>query len=282
MLKTKIKRYVSLHRVVAMSALVALCLVSARYPVFAQAVTQGYSSEHSIQRGMLVRLKKDDTTKVEIVRQQDAEKVYGVVVESNDAPITLSSEGKKVFVATSGHFDVLVSTQNGNVKQGDYLTISAVDGVAMKASDKEPVIIGRSLGAFDGSKNSVGATKLKDSSGGEREVKMGRVQGDISVAKNPLLKAQEPNVPEALRKASETIAGKPVNAVRVYIAMFVFIMTTFLSTVLMYGGVKSAIISIGRNPLGKKEIIKGMIQIVIVGFTVFISGIFGVYLLLKL
>lgn len=282
MLKSKIKKHISIHRIVAVVALSILCVVSAKYPIFAQAVTQGYGSDQSLQRSILVRLKQNDTSKVEVVKQQDAEKVYGVVVQANDAPVTISSEGKKVFVATSGHYDVLVSSQNGDIKPGDFITISAIDGVGMKASDKEPVVVGRALAGFDGRSNKISSTNIKDSAGGSREVSIGRVQADFNVAKNPLLKAQEPNLPEALKRASEAIAGKSVNAVRVYVAMLVFVMTTFLSTVLMYGGVRSAIISIGRNPLGKKSIIKGMFQIIIVGFTVFISGIFGVYLLLKL
>ncbi len=108
------------------------------------------------------------------------------------------------------------------------------------------------------------------------------MQVDIGVAKNPLLKATEPNLPNALRKAAATIAGKPVDAVRVYISILVFGITTVVAGSLLYGGVRSALISIGRNPLSKKSIIRGMIQVVITGLMVFISGVFGVYLILRL
>jgi len=267
---------------VAVAALSLLCVVSMRFPLFAQAVTQGYGSDQTMQRGMLVQLKKGDTTKVEVVKQESADQMYGVVVNANDAPVTLSSDGKKVFVATAGHYDVLVNTQNGEVKAGDYIAVSAIDGIGMKAGDKEPVVVGRALSGFDGKSNAISSTQVKDSGGGTKTVNIGRVEADITVAKNPLLKSEAPNLPEVLRKASEAIAGKPVNATRVYIALFVFVIATLVSSSLMYGGVRSAIISIGRNPLGKKAIIKGMIQIIITGMTVFISGIFGVYLLLKL
>lgn len=266
----------------AVTALSLLCVISARYPIFAQAVTQGYGSEITLQRGMLVQLKKGDATKVEPVKQVTAEQMYGTVVNANDAPVTLSSDGKKVFVATAGHYDVLVSTQNGEVKAGDYVAVSAIDGIGMKAGSKEPVVIGRALSGFDGKSNQISTTQVKDSAGGTSSVSIGRVQADITVAKNPLFKSDEPNLPEFLRKASEAIAGKPVNPVKVYVAIFIFLVSTFIAGSLMYGGVRSAIISIGRNPLGKKAIVKGMIQIIITGLTVFISGIFGVYLLLKL
>ncbi len=282
MLKTKIRKLCTFQRLTAVAILSLLCVVSTRYPLLAQAVTQGYGSDQTMQRGMLVELKKGDSSKVEIVKQDSAEKMYGVVVDANDAPVTLSSDGKKVFVATAGHYDVLVSTQNGEIKPGDYVALSAIDGIGMKAGEKESIIIGRALAGFDGKGLTVSTAKIKDSEGAERSVSIGRVQADIAVSKNPLFKAQEPNLPEILRKVSESVANKPVNPARVYVAIVVFLISTIVSASLMYGGVRSAIISIGRNPLSKKSIVRGMFQVVLTGMTVFISGIFGVYLLLKI
>lgn len=256
--------------------------MSMHFPLLAQAVTQGYGSDQSLQRGMMVRLKEGDTTKVEAVKQESSDKTHGVVVDANDAPVTLSTDGQKVFVATAGQFDVLVSNQNGEVKAGDFIAVSAIDGIGMRAGDSEPVVVGRALSGFDGSTGAVSSNEVKDNTGGKKTVNIGRVRADITVAKNPNLKAQDANLPEFLKKASEAIAGKPVNTVRVYIALFVFVVTTIIAGTLMYGGVRSAIISIGRNPLGKKAIVRGMFQIIITGMIVFIIGVFGVYLLLKI
>lgn len=282
MLKTKIRKLYSFQRLSAFVGLVGLIVASMNYQILAQAVTQGFGSEQTLQRGMLVRLKENDATKVEAVKQESADKVYGVVVDSNDAPVTLSAEGKKVFIATNGHYEVLVSTQNGEVKAGDYLTISAIDGIGMKASDKEPIVAGRALADFDGKAGAISSAQVKKSDGSSQTINIGRVQADLSIARNPNLKGAEANLPEALRRAAEAIAGKPVNAVRVYVALFVFMVSTIVASVLLYGGVRSAIISIGRNPLGKKSIMRGMFQVVITGMTVFITGVFGVYLLLKI
>jgi hypothetical protein len=281
MLKTKIKKFCTFQRLSAIFVLSLLAVISTHYPLFAQALTEGYGSDQVTQRGMLIQLKKDDPSKVEAVKQDTGDKLFGVVVDANDAPVTLSSDGKKVFVATAGKYDVLVSTQNGPLKAGDYIAISAIDGIGMKAGSKEPIIIGRALGDFDGTLNKVGTSQVKSSDGKTKEVTIGRVRADVVVAGNPLLKAEEPNVPDALRKAAEAIAGKPVNAVRIYTGLFIFIISTIVASILMYGGVRSAIISIGRNPLGKKAIIRGMFQVIITGLIVFISGVFGVYLLLR-
>lgn len=282
MFKTKIRKLCTVQRIFAVSILALLSVVSVNYPIFAQAVTQGYGTDTVIQRGMLVQLKKDDPSKVEPVTQDTADKLFGVAVDANDAPVTLSAEGKKAFVATAGKYDVLVSTQNGNIKAGDYIAVSAIDGIGMKAGTKEPFIIGRALADFDGSINKIGASKVKANDGSEKEVLIGRVQSDVQVAGNPLLRPEKANVPEFLRKAAESIADKPVPTARIYVSVFVFIATTVVAGILMYGGVRSAIISIGRNPLGKKAIVRGMFQVIITGLIVFILGVFGVYLLLKI
>lgn len=283
MLNTKISPYFkNPSKLMAFFGLVTLVALSLVSPLGAQAVTKGYGSDQPLQRGMLVQLKKDDATKIEPVSQKDMEKLHGVVVDPNDAPVTLSADGSKVFVATAGQYEILVADQNGAIAAGDYVTVSALDGIGMKAGTVEPIVIGRALAAFDGKSNVISTTDVKDSAGATRSVAIGRVKVDVLVAKNPLLRGERANVPEFLRKASQAIAGKEVSTVRIYLSLVVFIVCTIIAGVLMYGGVRSAIISIGRNPLSKKAIIRGMIQVILVGLTIFITGIFGVYLLLKL
>ena len=280
MIKTKTK--LSWSKVGAVICLALLIILTAAGVLQAQTLTQGYGTDAPIQKGMIIRIKEGDTAKVQPLAPDQADKMHGVVVDSNDAAVTLSADGEKVFVATTGRYEVLVSDQAGEVKEGDYIAISALHGVGMKAGSKDPMVVGRALKAFDGRNNVVGATKIKDSSGGERDAKLGRVTADITVARNPLVKGENPNLPGFLREVSESIAGKPVGATRVYIGLVVLVLTTIVSGSLLYGGVRSGIISMGRNPLSKKLILRGMIQVIVTGLIIFILGLFGVYLLLKL
>lgn len=251
--------------------------------VFSQpAFSQGYEPDGKVQTGMIVRLKENDGNKVQALSSEQADQMHGVAVDPNDAPVTLStSEGEKVFVATAGRFDVLVSDQNGAVKNGDYITISTLRGIGMKAGASQPIIVGRALTNF--TKNTtVGSTTVKNSDNKEKKVTIGRVVVDISVSRNPIFEVEEPNVPDYLRRISETVAGKPVPATRVYAGVVIFLISTSISLSLLYGGVRSAIISIGRNPLSKKFIVRGMMKVIMAGLIIFLLGIFAVYLLLKL
>jgi hypothetical protein len=51
---------------------------------------------------------------------------------------------------------------------------------------------------------------------------------------------------------------------------------------MLYSGIRSGMIAVGRNPLSKKSIMRSLIETVIAGLIVFAVGIFAVYLLLKL
>lgn len=280
-MKTKIKQPIAFQRLLALAALLFLVFLTIFSPLSAQTVTQGYGSDEPLQKGMIIRLKANDSTKVEALDQENMDKAHGVVVDPNDAPVTLSSDGQKVFVANIGRYEVLVSDQNGPLVTGDFITISAVKGIGMKAGDEEPIVIGKATADFDGKTNVIGSTDIKV--GAEtRKVNIARIQVDLGISRNPLLKAKEPNMPEFLKKATESIAGKDVSPAKAYTSVVVFILSSIISASLMYSGIRSGIISIGRNPLSKKSIIRGMLQVIITGLIIFITGIFGVYLLLKL
>jgi hypothetical protein len=232
---------------------------------------------------MIVGLKKDDPRKVEAINSDQVDRIHGVVVGANDTAVLISNEKEKVFVATNGRFPVLVSDQGGDIKVGDYITASAISGVGMKSNERVAIVVGKSTEAFS-SKNGnivVGTAKIKDSSGKERVVKISRITVDLGIGRNPLQKTDE-SLPAALKRASELIAGKPVSPIRVYMSLLILVVSAAIAGSLTYSAVRSGLIAIGRNPLGKRAIIRGMFQVVIIALMVFVAGVFGVYLLLKL
>lgn len=279
---TKIKNILSVKRIVAVLSLVVLFVVSISHPLAAQTVTQGYASDETLQRGMLVSLKDGDGSKVEPADPDNAKRLHGLVVNANDSPVTLSNEAQKTFVATVGRYEGLVSDQNGTIKQGDYITVSKVRGIGMRVDTKSINIIGKALEDFDGKTNVISTTDLKDNAGVTQKVNIGRIQLDIGIGANPLAKPEDVNLPEFLKKATETIAKKTVSPLRVYISIAILLASVIIAGSMLYAGVRSSMISIGRNPLSKQSITKSLVQVVITSFIVFIIGIFGVYLLLKL
>lgn len=278
----KIKMYLSAKRVLASAGLVALVVISMTHPLSAQSVTQGYASDEPLERGMLVSLRDGDGSRIDPAEFANALRLHGVVVNPNDAPVTLSAESQKTFVATVGRYDVLVSNEKGNIKQGDYIGVSSIKGIGTKVDDKSSMVIGKALADFDGKSGSLSSTDLKDNGGITTKVGIARIAVDIGIGANPLAKPEDVNLPGFLKKASESIANKRVSTVRVYLSLAILMASVAIAGSMLYAGVRSSMISIGRNPLSKQSIIRSLMQIIVTSFIVFILGIFGVYLLLRL
>jgi hypothetical protein len=249
-----------------------------------QSVTEGYGSSQNLQKGTIVMLDSKDPTQVDALTQASIADMQGVVVAANDAPVTLSSSGNtnQVYVATFGRYGVLVSNQNGSIKSGDYITISSLAGVGMKANTTQAIILGKADASFDGISNVEGGATLNESGGKHVAVSIGRIQVDIVISHNPLQASATANLPGFLSKAGQLVANKPVSAGRVYISIFILLISAVLAGSMLYSGVRSGLTAIGRNPLAKKSITRNLIQVIFTSLGIFIIGLFGVYLLLKL
>lgn len=246
---------------------------------YAQTVLQGYGSDESLQRGMLVSLKDGDESKVVALTQENTEKFKGVVVEQNESPVTISSDERQNFVATVGPYDMLVSDETGAIKPGDYLAVSSTPGIATKAKDYHTYVVGVAVTEFNGTGDVLSTAKTEDG----QETHIGRVLADVAFAKNPY--SSDPNknkVPEVLKRIGESIADKPVTNFRLYLAITIFVGTAIISGTMLFSGIRSAVISIGRNPLSKASIYRGLFQVILFGLIIFLTGVFGVYLVLKL
>jgi hypothetical protein len=249
------------------------------------AVTQSYNADPSVQMGMIVELKAKAVHTVAPLPEDDIKAMLGVVIPKSSATIVLAPQTvtqQQVLVATAGHYNVLVSNQGGPIKTGDYVTISAIAGIGMKAGQEELEVVGKASGDFTGSANVIGSVKLKDSAGKERTVAIGRIPVEVSVSHNPLYQKSVDYVPGFLAKIAVTVASHPISAARIYLSMAVLVITALVTGNMLYSGVRSGMIAVGRNPLSKKSIIRSLIQTVIAGLIIFVAGVFAVYLLLKL
>ncbi len=244
---------------------------------------QSYSTSANLQNGMIVQLAKGDATSVIPASQDNIYGTFGIIVNSANAAIAIQDStktGSAVFVANNGHYNVLVSDQNGPISAGNYLTVSSLDGIAMKTNSSAPIVIAQALASFNNSSPIISTEKIKTSSG-TVTVHIGLVSSNISIGHNPLLVSSNSGVPRVLEQFSRTITGKSVTAWRIWLGVSVIAIASIMAGTMLYGAARSSLISIGRNPLSKKAITKGFIQVVLLALIIFISSVFGVYLLLK-
>ena len=250
-----------------------------------QSVIQSYTGPSSMQIGMIVQLENKATNTITALTQNNMSNMLGVIVPANSATVALTPENnstQQYFVASTGRYNVLVSSEDGSISSGDYITISSLDGIGMKANQNQSLVLGRATGSFNNSSVQIGTVTVTTVSGQKKQVSIGLVPVQLSISHNPLASKSVDYVPSFLAKAAATVAAKPVNAARIYLGLLTLFVSTVLTAVLLYSGIRSGMISIGRNPLSRTSIIRSLIQTVAAGLIIFIIGVFAVYLLLKL
>ncbi|MEK7096085.1 MAG: hypothetical protein AAB896_02235 [Patescibacteria group bacterium] len=255
-----------------LAAVVLLTLVGTGSYAVADSITRSFIGKSDIKSGQVVALSKSDKNTVELARADDPTHIYGVVVEQSAAPVTLQQPGQNVFVATSGAYPVFVSTENGAIAAGDYLSMSSDDGIVARIKN-QTFVIGRASQNFDGQSGSLGS--------GKNGSVIGKISVQVAPGKNPQLR-EDTTVPALLRKLGESIAGKPLSASRIYAALVIFIITAGTAFGLLWVGVRSGMVAIGRNPLGKHSIMQNLAQVIVASGIVFVGGLFGIYLLLRI
>jgi len=244
----------------------------------AQTVTQGYQSSSNLQIGTIVKLKNSNTSMIEPLSATSINQMQGVVVAANSAPVTLSTDNptqQQYFVATIGQYDVLVSDQNGPIKTGDYITISSLDGVGMKADSSQPIVLGRAA------QNFTSANAESTASIGSNKFSIGRIEVTIAISHNPLT-VKNNDIPSFLKRAGQLIANRPVNPVRLYLGVVVLFAALVVAVSMLYSGVRSSLVAVGRNPLAKQSILRNLFQVTLMSLVVFTMGVIAVYLILKL
>lgn len=247
------------HHPVALIAWVVLLASVVWVPITrADGLIQSFTTSHVLSDGSVVQIVGGAQDSVDLASQSSAVKTYGVVVDASNPPSPNHAD-----VAVSGHFNVLVSDQNGPIATGDYLIVSGVDGIAMKDDGSEPITIGRALQPFSG--------------------RQGLLEADINIGPNPLENQLQRYVPPFLRQASGVISnGRLLSPWRIYLASAFAVVTLAGVSIIIYAAVRNTLISIGRNPLARPDIVRALLMVLAVAFFVLVFGSGAVVLLLRL
>jgi len=276
-------------RIVLSLAVIVVAASAVVLPVAAQnyggGSVQGYAADTTLDTGTIVELTGKDANRVKIAKQSELQNMFGVVVDRTRLPLILSSGSlqNETFVASSGTYDVLVSTQAGPIVTGDYISLSSVNGVAMKAGTEEKTIFGRANGPFDGKGITLGSTVLKDVSGNASQtVKLGSIPVTIDIKKNPNDKSTKSDLPDFLQRIGVAIAEKEVSPIRIYLSLGITLVSILAAIAILYSGVRNGVVSIGRNPMSKKSIFRALLEVILTSILILIIGLFAVYLLLRL
>jgi hypothetical protein len=243
--------------------LLVLALVPFATAAAASTISQAYQTSSSdISEGTLVSLASSGSGSITPATLSNAANLVGVAVNK---PVLQLSTGAKdsVQVALGGSTQVLVSDANGTVHAGDKITVSPLAGVGMKAIDS-----GEIVGTAQKSLSDVNtvAEHVKGTNGQQVTVHVGLLPVTISVSYYSAASTAgsvSAFVPPFLQNVANAVAGKAVSPLRVLIGTIALLLGFFATTLMLYVGVRSGVISIGRNPLAEAALRRGMVDVLI-------------------
>jgi hypothetical protein len=246
-------------------------------------LSQGFATTTPIASGSLVSLDSKSSGSVVVADLTNTDRLFGIVVPPSSASISLSGSGSgQVQVVTSGTADVLVSTAGGDIHVGDPITISPIAGVGQKVGPSSSRVVGTAQTDFNGSGDGVTKRTIEDSSGAKKEVSIGQIPVVVAVSTYTSTDGKQTYViPNWLQNLSNTLAGKAVSPIRIIVAGLILIVSLISVTVLLYAAVRNSIISIGRNPLSRKSVLGGMLQIVAIAMAILAVTAVAMYLVIS-
>ena len=201
------------------------------------AIAANLEVKDQVQPGDIVSSQPDGLKKSTIAYDS---KMYGVVLEA--ATISLGEKTQNTTpVLSSGTAPVKVSTKNGSIEVGDFITTSDTPGVGQKAT-ASGYVLGKALAKYDASSEGTVPVQINITFY-QTSPKAGNLLGSLLGSLSLGLQNSQ-NFPIVLRYISAAVIGA----------------ITFIIIFFSFGRLlRSGIEALGRNPLAKKTIIAGML-----------------------
>lgn len=240
-------------------------------------LSQSYTSTEALPLNSIVSLQNNTSDKVILAASNNVDNLLGIVVNANNSSLSITNgKDNEVQVATTGTLEILVSTINGNIAQGDYITASPISGVGMKATSNVRVI-GIAQGDLN-EKNGSNET-YTDKDGHKQTVLLGQVPVLVNVS-NYFKQPDKTLIPSAVQTIANALAGRSVSTVPILISAGVFLVTIIVAVSIIFSMVRSSIISVGRNPLSQSAIYRDLIQMSALVLGILAVGFVAIYLIL--
>jgi hypothetical protein len=255
-----------------------LLLVSASASATSASISHSFqSSSGVISGGSLVSLDPKHTGYVELSNSSNAQSLVGLAVGNNGSLLAVNSGNTTTQVATSGITTALVSDVNGPIAVGDQVSVSPFDGIGMK-SGPGTRFIGLARTAFNSKSPGVTSQSIADKSGHKTKVNLGYVNVSINIGTVPVNSTG--NNLNALQSLAKSLTGHVVSTVRILLSMLVVLVTVMALIPLIYGAIYSGIVSIGRNPLAKHDILLSLASVLLVALLLSVVAAVTVFFLL--
>jgi len=254
------------------SALLAVTLLVVLSSAASASITRRFNASGKLVVGNLVSISGTAEDTVEAASFSNVAALYGVVTDVS---------GSTVQVADTEVATTLVSVSNGNISIGDPITVSGLGGVGQKATTSTR-IVGYAQANFTAKTKGATSQSFKDKSGKSHTIIYGAISVLLGVG-SYLAPAPPPGsdntggIPPAIQNFFNSIAGHQVDSTRVVLSLFLMTVVVVVVGVLVSTAVRRSLTAIGRNPLARKSVLRGLAQVVIVSLALVAGAMGGVY-----
>ena len=199
-------------------------------------------------------------------------KLIGVVTQDPPVAIDYTSDRSGTPVAISGVNEVLVSTENGPIVEGDLLTTSSEVGVAMKAVEPG-YVLGIALEDFNAEAGVIGTIPLAL---------------EVDYSYNPAFRARtagetaQANFKDIFTLSSVAVYESPTKVFKYVMAALILLGTLVFAFLSFTRSAQNGIEAIGRNPLAKGQIQLGVVMNILLSLVIIVSGVVVSYFILML
>lgn len=234
------------------------------------AISQAYqTSATNLSEGVLVSLVSSGSSQVEAATTGNASRLVGVAADKPLLELSNSSKSS-VQVVVGGSAQVLIDDANGPVQAGDRITVSPMAGVGMKAIGADE-IVGTAQKPLSAVKTVTEQATSKD--GKAVTIHVGLLPVAVNVAYYSAASSTgsvSAFVPSFLQNLANAVAGKQVSPLRVLIGTITLLLGFCAVMTMLYVGVRSGVISLGRNPLAADALRRGMVDVLIAALGVLV------------
>jgi hypothetical protein len=190
--------------------------------------------------------------------------LFGVIAD--EPLLVLETENGGVPVLRNGDTLINVTTRNGAIRAGDYITSSPIPGKGMRADQNHTHIVGIALEPWSGGE--VATTTIED-------VIVGVIPVLLSVGTQEkaadLLEEYKEEEPPAQTGITEATI---LNIIQYLLAAFIAVGSVYIAFKNFGPNIKDGIVSIGRNPLAKSSIRSMVVLNVVLIAVVSLGGLF--------
>lgn len=221
-------------------------------------ITKVYKTDVQLTPGSIVALSGEKADYTVIAKEDDKQRVLGVVVDKNDSSVALETSISGANVALAGRALVNVLASENSIRRGDLISVSSVDGVGLKARPGKQTV-------------GVAEASTKD------------LPADNGIKKLPIIVT--PGVAEATITQGNVfarVAGKDVSAVQVFFAMAIAVCGIAAIGFLSYSSIRNSMMAVGRNPLARPAILSAMSQVMFMVSLIALVSVGLMYLTLRI